>query len=739
MALTLLASISPTFAGAQATPTPTPASLPLFETFDQDPFVHGGWTNTCWGTCAVTVGPGAITIQYTGYAHDGGGGVYRALQAPTPDVLVAEVVLRPVTHFRFALSFNTPSGTAAMEFDDWGSCLCYLHQGGYWSITQIGPSLQVGKTYLARGVLHSDGTFSAQVWDTANGQLVAQGTAGGARARADSVTGVSIGIWRHQLFDPLTQFVISEVNVLPPGPYGALKIENGADATADAHVELGVAFATGLDTITQMRFSDDNQTWSDWEPYATTKAWTLPAGDGTRRVYAEVRNNVGRVGHSYDDIALDTTAPVFPELPAIVVEATGPAGATVDYGTVVAQDAHSGAITAACAPPTGSTFAVGASSVSCSASDAVGNTALAAFTIDVVDTTPPTVDPMSDIVAEATSAQGAIVAFDAPAASDIVDGPLVPACTPASGSTFALGATSVDCVATDAAGNAATSSFVVTVQDTTAPTLPAHADVVAEATSTAGALVEYELPAATDLVDASVDVTCAPGAGSMFALGETTIGCTATDDAGNVATSAFVVRVLDTTAPALTMPSEIVVNATGEDGALVAFAASALDAVDGPIAPACAPASGSLFAIGNTTVACDAVDAAGNLASGAFQVRVRRTIQLDVAMENETYAQTDALVRGLRGSALVSFPGGEPVVNATVRVTIARASPELPVLNEETFEGRTNATGVFAFSPSVVLSLLGEYALVASAIDVHGATADAEGAYAVTPAGSTRK
>ena len=54
----------------------------------------------------------------------------------------------------------------------------------------------------------------------------------------------------------------------------------------------------------------------------------------------------------------------------------------------------------------------------------------------------------------------------APASPDVT-------CTPASGTTFALGATTVNCSATDAAGNEATGSFTVTVRDTTAPVLHA--------------------------------------------------------------------------------------------------------------------------------------------------------------------------------------------------------------------------------------------------------------------------
>jgi hypothetical protein len=55
----------------------------------------------------------------------------------------------------------------------------------------------------------------------------------------------------------------------------------------------------------------------------------------------------------------------------------------------------------------------------------------------------------------------------------------------------------------------------------------------------------------------------------------------------------------------------------------VTFAATATDKVGGAIAPICAPASGTAFAVGTTTVTCTATDAAGNAATGNFTVTVQ--------------------------------------------------------------------------------------------------------------------
>ena len=87
--------------------------------------------------------------------------------------------------------------------------------------------------------------------------------------------------------------------------------------------------------------------------------------------------------------------------------------------------------------------------------------------IDVLDVTPPVVTVESKTV-EATGPTGANVAYDA-SAVDNVDGPLTPTCVPPSPSLFPLGATTVDCEATDAAGNTGHGSGTITVVDTTAP------------------------------------------------------------------------------------------------------------------------------------------------------------------------------------------------------------------------------------------------------------------------------
>ncbi len=157
--------------------------------------------------------------------------------------------------------------------------------------------------------------------------------------------------------------------------------------------------------------------------------------------------------------------------------------------------------------------------------------------------------------------------------------------------------------------------------DTTPPSISVPGRLTSEATSASGAAVSYAVTA-TDAVDGPVPVNCSPASGSTFPIGSTVVNCTATDAAGNLAHASFEIVVAHLNAPVLSVPVALSAQATGAAGAVVTYAASAVDAVDGPITPACTPASGSMFAIGTTTVRCTATDRAGNTGAASFTVTV---------------------------------------------------------------------------------------------------------------------
>ncbi|MBE0417442.1 MAG: hypothetical protein IBX63_06740, partial [Coriobacteriia bacterium] len=96
-------------------------------------------------------------------------------------------------------------------------------------------------------------------------------------------------------------------------PTGTIAINGGAAATnaTDVTVDNAVDFAvSGVHATEAMRFTvNGGTTWSTWEPYAASKALTLPAGDGTKTVTGEFKDAAGNVASLSDTIVLDTTAP----------------------------------------------------------------------------------------------------------------------------------------------------------------------------------------------------------------------------------------------------------------------------------------------------------------------------------------------------------------------------------------------------------------------------------------------
>jgi hypothetical protein len=188
--------------------------------------------------------------------------------------------------------------------------------------------------------------------------------------------------------------------------------------------------------------------------------------------------------------------------------------------------------------------------------------------------------------------------------------------------------------ATDTRGLFDLATCMTQIEDVTAPVLSVPANINAEATSAAGAMVDYNAAAQDAVDDATPYVpACVPPPGSTFPLAAapvafktTAVTCTATDTSGNTASAGFNVTVRDSTPPAITVPGALGVEATGSSGATATFSAPTSDAVDGPGNATCAPASGSTFALGTTSVACNATDARGNSAATArFNLTVHDT------------------------------------------------------------------------------------------------------------------
>ena len=102
------------------------------------------------------------------------------------------------------------------------------------------------------------------------------------------------------------------VTVDNQAPTGTIVINNGAAATNNRNVTLALSAADALGTVTQMRFSNTGTgAFSTAKSFATTKAWTLSTGAGTKSVFVQFMDLAGNWSTAAisDTIILDTTAP----------------------------------------------------------------------------------------------------------------------------------------------------------------------------------------------------------------------------------------------------------------------------------------------------------------------------------------------------------------------------------------------------------------------------------------------
>ncbi|MGZ4671114.1 MAG: Ig-like domain-containing protein [Ilumatobacteraceae bacterium] len=75
--------------------------------------------------------------------------------------------------------------------------------------------------------------------------------------------------------------------------------------------------------------------------------------------------------------------------------------------------------------------------------------------------------------------------------------------------------------------------------DTTPPVVGKHRDMIVERAGGLPARVSFSPPSATDDVDGVVPVVCVPGSMSVMPRGRSSVLCTATDKAGNLASTSF--------------------------------------------------------------------------------------------------------------------------------------------------------------------------------------------------------
>ena len=302
----------------------------------------------------------------------------------------------------------------------------------------------------------------------------------------------------------------------------------------------------------------------------------------------------------------------------------------------------------------GDVFPVGTTVITFEVSDASSNTASCTTTITVVDDELPTIDCAADATrsVDAGTCTYTIVGseFDPISFEDNCPGVTVTndlnSTASIAGEVLQPGANSVVFTATDAAGNSAQCTVVITVEDQEAPTIVCATPDASYAADADVAACTYTVPG-TDLDPVSATDDCsavtvtndfnnaASLQGAAFPLGMTTVTFTVTDASLNTATCQIVVNVVDGEAPVvdcpttgLTVDSDAGVctyTATATD-----FLATATDECDADVtitygigaAGMLTDLDGQVFPLGSTTVFVTATDDAGNSSGCTFDVIV---------------------------------------------------------------------------------------------------------------------
>jgi hypothetical protein len=167
---------------------------------------------------------------------------------------------------------------------------------------------------------------------------------------------------------------------------------------------------------------------------------------------------------------------------------------------------------------------------------------------------------------------------------------------------------------TDDIGNSSAFSACKSVSGPCTITCPSNV-VVSTAPNQCGANVTF-VPTTSGNCGA---VNSSPPSGSFFPKGTNLVTCTS----ANGTNCSFTIVVLDTIAPSIICPANIVTNIPQDQtNAVVNFSAPTVTDNCGVASTIVLPPSGSLFRLGTTAVTCTATDTSGNTNSCTFTVTV---------------------------------------------------------------------------------------------------------------------
>lgn len=194
-----------------------------------------------------------------------------------------------------------------------------------WYTSDVTISLYASK--LSSGLLKIEYTFYNQSWTTYSMPFKI------------SEEGQTVIFFRaHDLAGNIEPTKMQTVDIDKTPPNGLVLIEDGAIDVYNTNVNLTISVTdipSGPTTIpptgyfwgvpsgpADMRFSNNDLIWSNWETYIENKIWQLDTGSGNKTVYVQVRDNAGLVSATFTDtVNLVTTGDSVP--PETVIDVSG--------------------------------------------------------------------------------------------------------------------------------------------------------------------------------------------------------------------------------------------------------------------------------------------------------------------------------------------------------------------------------------------------------------------------------